>query len=73
MKFWNGSRDWLGLTFLMVHWLIFRKVQGTGNDGLYRWFTSWFLNEILWMVQSVGWFEMVALVSIYHEENTWIP
>ncbi len=32
-----------------------------------------FLNEILRMVQSVGWFEMVALVSIYHEENTWIP
>jgi hypothetical protein len=31
------------------------------------------LNEILGMVQSVGWFEMVALVSIYHEENTWIP
>ncbi len=44
MDLWNGSRDWLGLTFLMVHWLItvsiwvgspclewiFGMVQGTG-------------------------------------------
>jgi hypothetical protein len=40
IDFWDGLRIWLGLTFLMVHWLIFVSIW-VGSPDL-EWFLGWF-------------------------------